>query len=292
MSDINAAASGQFTLGDISVNRLGFGAMRIVGDGVWGEPTDREEVLRTLRRVPELGVNFIDTADSYGPNISERLIREALHPYDGLLIATKGGFPRQGPNRWAAVGRPEYLRQAVLISMRDLNVERIDLWQLHRVDPKVPEDEQFGVIADMRREGLIRHVGLSEVNIDQIKTARRFFPVVSVQNKFNLTDRTHEAVLDYCSTEGIGFIPWAPLSRGNLAKPGSLLDTLTKQSGHSPSQIALAWMLQRSPVMLPIPGTGKVRHLEQNVAASSVRLSAEEFAQLDQEGRAASSRPR
>ncbi|AOO59866.1 oxidoreductase (plasmid) [Raoultella ornithinolytica] len=287
MTDINAAASGQFTLGDIRINRLGYGAMRIVGEGIWGPPADKKACLETLRRLPELGVNFIDTADSYGPDISEELIREALSPFDGLLIATKGGFTRHGPNVWKPVGRPEYLRQTVLMSLRKLGLEQIGLWQLHRVDPLVPEDEQFGVIAEMQKEGLIRHVGLSEVSIDQIKKAQRYFSVVSVQNMFNLVTRTHEGVLDYCSENNIGFIPWFPLGAGDLAKPGSLLDKLSREKNCSPSQIALAWVLKRSPVLLPIPGTGKVKHLEENVAAASVQLTDEEFKLLDRLGREA-----
>lgn len=291
MSNINAAASGQFTIGDIPINRLGYGAMRIVGNGIWGPPADRDEVLRTLRRLPEVGVNFIDTADSYGPDISEELIRDALYPYDGLLIATKGGFVRHGENRWAPVGRPEYLRHAVLLSMRRLNVERIDLWQLHRIDPKVPQDEQFDAIREMQQEGLIHHVGLSEVGIDEIKAAQRFFPVVTVQNMFNLVTRRYEEVLDYCEAQGIGFIPWFPLGAGDLAKPGSLLDNLSRQTGYSPSQIALAWVLQRSQVLLPIPGTGKVKHLDENVAAANLHLSESDFADLDAQGHAAPETP-
>lgn len=291
MTTINAAASGQFTLGDITVNRLGYGAMRIVGEGIWGEPADKQSCLETLRRLPEIGVNFIDTADSYGPDVSEELIREALHPYDDLLIATKGGFTRHGPNIWKPVGRPEYLRQTVLMSLRKLGVEQIGLWQLHRVDPLVPADEQFGVIAEMQKEGLIKHVGLSEVNIEQIKVAQRHFPVVSVQNMFNLVTRTHEDVLDYCTEHKIGFIPWFPLGAGDLAKPGSLLDTLSKEKGYSPSQIALAWVLKRSPVLLPIPGTSKIRHLEENVAAANVELTEDEFRLLDQLGREAPETP-
>lgn len=287
MSDISAAASGSFTLGDIKIHRLGFGAMRIVGKGVWGEPADRRESLAVLRKLPELGVNFIDTADSYGPFVCEDLIAEALYPYDGLLIATKGGLTRHGPDIWAPVGRPEYLRQCVLMSLRRLKIDRIDLWQLHRVDPKVPRDEQFGVIADMQKEGLIRHAGLSEVSIDDIKAAAKFFNVVSVQNRYNLVDRASEDVLDYCEKAGIGFIPWFPLAAGRLARPGSLLDAIARHKGATTSQVALAWTLRRSPVMLPIPGTGSVSHVEENVAAAAIRLSDEEFAGLDQAGRAA-----
>jgi aryl-alcohol dehydrogenase-like predicted oxidoreductase len=288
MSTINAAASGQFSVGgDIAVNRLGFGAMRITGSGIWGEPADREEALRTLRRAPELGVNFIDTADSYGPHVSELLIREALHPYKGLLIATKGGLERPGPSNWVSNGQPEYLRSCVAGSLKRLDVERIDLWQLHRIDPKVPRAEQLGVIATMQKEGLIRHVGLSNVSVDDIKAAQKVFQVATVQNLYNLAERGSEAVLDYCEAEGIGFIPWFPLAAGKLAQPGSLLDALAKKKQATPSQIALAWVLKRSPVMLPIPGTGKVKHLEENVAAASIMLSDEEFRALDEAARKA-----
>lgn len=277
----NAAKSGTFKIGgDLAVHRLGFGAMRIVGKGVWGEPEDRDEALRTLRRVPGLGINLIDTADSYGPEISERLIREALHPYKGLVIATKGGLLRPAPDVWEMCGRPDYLRQQVFISMRRLGVERIDLWQLHRVDPSVPRDEQFSAIAAMQKEGLIRHVGLSEVNVEQIEAAQKHFKVATVQNLFNLTNRSSNAVVDHCTAHGIGFIPWFPLAAGNLAKPGSALDTIAHRHGAGPSQIALAWLLKRSPVMLPIPGTGKVKHLEENVAAVDITLSDAEFAEL------------
>lgn len=287
MSDPNAAASGQFVLGDITINRLGFGAMRVTGKGVWGEPADRAASLATLRRLPELGVNFIDTADSYGPSVSESLIAEALFPYDGLLIATKGGLTRHGPDIWAPLGRPEYLRQCVLMSLRRLKVDRIDLWQLHRIDSKVPRDEQFGVIRDMQKEGLIRHVGLSEVGVEDIRAAQKFFPVVSVQNRYNLVDRASEDVLEHCAKAGIGFIPWFPLAAGSLAKPGSILDAIAKKKGASPSQIALAWVLKRSPVMLPIPGTGSVKHLEENVAAARITLTDDEFRTLDEQGKAA-----
>jgi aryl-alcohol dehydrogenase-like predicted oxidoreductase len=273
---------------DLTVNRLGFGAMRITGKGVWGEPADRDEALRVLRRLPELGVDFVDTADSYGPYVSEDLIREALHPYDGI-VATKGGFTRHGPDIWKAVGRPEYLRQCVLMSMRRLGVERIDLWQLHRIDGKVSRDEQFGVIADMQREGLIRHVGLSEVSVSDIEGARKYFPVVSVQNMYNLVSRKHEAVLDFCEREGIAFIPWFPLGAGKLASEGTVLDRVARRLGATPAQVALAWVLKRSPVMLPIPGTSRVKHLEENVAAATLELTDEEFTELDQVGREESS---
>ena len=270
---------------DLTVNRLGFGAMRITGKGVWGEPTDRDEALRVLRRLPELGIDFIDTADSYGPYVSEDLIREALHPYGKIIVATKGGFTRHGPDIWKAVGRPEYLRQCVLMSMRRLGVERIDLWQLHRIDSKVSRDEQFGVIADMQREGLIRHVGLSEVSVSDVEDAQKYFPVVSVQNSYNIVSRKHEAVLDYCEREGIAFIPWFPLGAGKLAREGSVLDRVAKRLGATPAQVALAWVLKRSPAMLPIPGTSCVAHLEENVAAATLELTDEEFSELDRVGR-------
>jgi aryl-alcohol dehydrogenase-like predicted oxidoreductase len=291
MTTISAASAGTVTLGgDLTVNRLGFGAMRITGKGIWGEPADRAECLRVLRRLPELGVDFIDTADSYGPFVSEALIREALHPYRGMVIATKAGLTRQGPDIWRPVGRPEYLRQCVLMSLRRLGVERIDLWQLHRIDNKVPRDEQFGVIADMQREGLIRHVGLSEVNVEEIEAARKFFPVVSVQNLFNLVTRKYEDVLDFCEGEGIAFIAWYPLAAGGLAKEGSALSEVARRAGATPAQAALAWVLKRSPVMLPIPGTSKVKHLEENVAAAGLELTDEEFRRLDELGREESKR--
>ena len=286
---INAAASGTFRIGgDLEVNRLGFGAMRITGNGIWGDPEDPKEARRTVARVPELGINFIDTADSYGPFVSEDILAEVLSPYKrGLVIATKGGLTRHGPNSWPALGRPEYLKQCVLMSLRRLKLERIDLWQLHRIDPKVPRDEQFGAIAEMQREGLIRHVGLSEVSVEEVQAAGRFFKVATVQNLYNLVNRQSEAVLDHCEKNGIGFIPWYPLAGGPLAKEGGALDTLAKKLGATPSQIALAWVLQRSPVMLPIPGTGKVKHLEENTAAVSVKLGDEDFRALDTQGQEA-----
>ncbi|MDP1639599.1 MAG: aldo/keto reductase [Hyphomicrobium sp.] len=281
MTIANAEKSGSFKIGgDLAVHRLGFGAMRIVGKGVWGEPEAREEALRTLRRVPELGINLIDTADSYGPEISERLIREALHPYKGLVIATKGGLLRPGPDVWIPCGKPDYLRQQVFVSMRRLGVERIDVWQLHRIDPGVPRAEQFDAIAAMQKEGLIRHIGLSEVSVEQITAAQKHFKVATVQNLFNLTNRSSDAVVNHCEKHGIGFIPWFPLAAGALAKSGSALDTIAHDHSVGPSQIALAWLLKRSPVMLPIPGTGKVKHLEENVAAVNITLSDAEFAQL------------
>jgi pyridoxine 4-dehydrogenase len=287
MSDLNAAASGRFKIGgEIEINRLGFGAMRITGAGIWGEPADRAESLKTLRRLPELGVNFIDTADSYGPDVSEQLIREALHPYPGLLIATKAGQSRTGPNVWVPLGRPEYLIQEAHKSCRRLGVEQIGLWQLHRVDPKVPRDEQFGAIRKLLDDGVIRHAGLSQVSVDDIQAASKFFKVATVQNRYNLIDRSSEEQLDYCAANGIGFIPWYPLAAGNLAKPGSILDSIAKNHNAAPSQIALAWVLKRSPVMLPIPGTSKVKHLEENVAAVNITLSDAEFADLDREGKA------
>jgi aryl-alcohol dehydrogenase-like predicted oxidoreductase len=287
MSNVSAKASGSFKIGDIAVNRLGFGAMQLPGKGIWDEPINRVECLRTLRRLPELEVDFIDTADSYGPEVSENLIREALHPYSGMLIATKGGLTRHGPDIWAPVGRPEYLRQCVLMSLRRLGLEQIDLWQLHRIDPKVPQQEQFDVIRDMQKEGLIRHVGLSQVSVAEIEAAQKTLKIVTVQNRYNLIDRSSEDVLDHCTANGIGFIPWFPLAGGPLAKPGGLLDQVAKQHGATPSQVALAWVLKRSPVMLPIPGTSKVAHLEENVAAAAIVLSDDEFHALDEQGRKA-----
>jgi aryl-alcohol dehydrogenase-like predicted oxidoreductase len=287
MASLSAKASGTFMLGgDIPIYRLGFGAMRITGRGIWGEPEDRDEAVRVLRRLPELDINFIDTADSYGPHVSEDLLREVLHPYPaGMIIATKGGLTRHGPDIWRPVGHPDYLRQCVMMSLRRLGVERIDLWQLHRIDSKTDREAQFKVIAAMQRQGLIRHVGLSEVSISEIEAARKHFPVVSVQNLYNLVTRQSEDVLDYCERENIGFIPWFPLAAGDLARPGTLLDSIAQKLGATPSQVALAWVLKRSPVMLPIPGTGKLKHLEENVAAASITLSDEDFHALDELGR-------
>jgi pyridoxine 4-dehydrogenase len=290
MASPNAIKSGQFRIGgDIPINRLGFGAMRITGRGIWGEPADQAEAIRTLKRLPALGVNFIDTADAYGPDVSERLIREALHPYGDLLVATKGGLARTGPDQWIPLGRPEYLIQQAHKSRSQLGVEQIGLWQLHRIDPKVPRDEQFGAIESLLRDGVIRHAGLSEVSVAEIEAASRFFKVATVQNRYNLVTRGSEDVLLYCEQHDIGFIPWFPLAAGDLARPGSLLDTVARRHGATPSQVALAWVLKRSPVMLPIPGTSKVSHLEENVAAVNVELSDEEFAALDREGRARTS---
>ncbi len=283
---MTAEKSGTFRIGgDLAVNRLGYGAMRVTGKGIWGEPEDREECLRTLRRLRELGVNFIDTADAYGPNISEELIKEALHPYGDIVVATKGGNTRTGPQQWVQVGRPEYLIQQAYTSSWRLGVERIDLWQLHRIDAKVPREEQFDAIKQLLDKGVIRHAGLSEVSIEEIEAAQKYFPVSTVQNRYNLVDRGSEDVLDYCEKNNIGFIPWFPLAAGELARPGSVLDDIAKKHDAAPSQIALAWVLKRSPVMLPIPGTSKVAHLEENVAAAEIELSDEDFAALDREGK-------
>lgn len=282
----SAAKSGTFTIGGkAKVHRLGFGAMRVTGDGVWGPPQDKAEAIATLRRVPELGVDFIDTADAYGPEISEDLLREALHPYDGLLIATKGGLTRTGPNRWTPKGDPDYLIGAAKKSRERLKVNTIALWQLHTIDPKVPQGEQFDAVRSLLDDGVIAQAGLSNVSVKEIEAARKVFAVATVQNQYNLVTRGSEDVLDYCEKHGIGFIPWYPLAAGDLAGPGSLLDTVAKKHKATPAQIALAWVLKRSPVMLPIPGTGKVRHLEENVAAAEIVLSNEDFAALDKEGR-------
>jgi aryl-alcohol dehydrogenase-like predicted oxidoreductase len=281
VSSINASASGQFTIGDITINRLGYGAMRITGRGVWGPPSDRNAALATLRRLPDLGVNFIDTADSYGPNVSEELIREALHPYPGLLIATKAGLTRSGPDEWTPNGHPAYLIAQAKGSLKRLGVERIDLWQLHRIDSGVPRDEQFGAVRQLLDEGIILHAGLSEVSVAEIEAARRVFPVVTVQNRYNLVDRNSEDVLAYCTANKIGFIPWFPLAAGKLTRPGGVVDRIAKAHDATPGQIALAWLLEQSPVMLPIPGTLRVAHLEENVAAAALALSSEEIGELD-----------
>ncbi len=285
MSDTTTARpidqSGTFDLGDLTVHRLGYGAMQITGSGVWGEPADRGECIRVLRRAVELGVDLIDTADSYGPYVSEELIREALHPYaDGLVIATKAGLVRTGPGDWYPVGRPEYLRQECELSLRRLGLERIDLFQLHRIDPKVPAEEQFGLLADLVSEGKVRHVGLSQVSVEEIEAARAVVPVVSVQNLYNLTDRSSEDVLDHCEAEGLGFIPWFPIASGKLSEPGGPVAAIAEETGASASQVALSWLLHRSPVMLPIPGTSSVAHLEENCGAALVPLSEKQLSQL------------
>jgi aryl-alcohol dehydrogenase-like predicted oxidoreductase len=274
-------ASGTFSIGDLEVRRLGFGSMRLTGRGIWGQPTDRAECLRVLRRAVELGVNLIDTADSYGPYVAEDLIREALHPYPAdLVVATKAGLVRTGPDEWHPVGRPEYLRQEAEMSLRRLGLERIPLFQLHRIDPAVPAAEQFGLLSDLVAEGKVAHVGLSEVGVDDIEAARAVLPVVTVQNLYNLTERKSEAVLEHCEAEGIGFIPWFPIASGELARPGGPVDDIVRATGATPSQVALAWLLARSPVMLPIPGTSSVGHLEENCAAAGVELSDEQVASL------------
>jgi pyridoxine 4-dehydrogenase len=285
-SPISAALSGTFKIGgERSVSRLGFGTMQLTGPGIWGPPVNPAEALRTLKRLPELGVNFIDTADSYGPNIAEELVRAALHPYGDTVIATKAGLARTGPNQWVPLGRPEYLIQQAHTSCRKLGVEQIDLWQLHRIDPEVPRDEQFDAVKGLLDSGVIRYAGLSEVSVADIEAASKVFKVATVQNRFNLVDRASESVLDYCAAHGIGFIPWFPLASGNLSKHGSLLDGIAKRHHAVPSQIALAWILRRSSVMLPIPGTSKLPHLEENVAAAAVELSDADFAALDSGGR-------
>jgi len=285
-SAFNASASGTFTVGgDIAVHRLGYGAMRLTGRGIWGMPSDPVEAIALLKRLPELGINFIDTADAYGPFVNEDLIAEALYPYAGMLIATKGGLLRDGPDMWRPCGKPDYLRGCVESSVRRLKIERIDLWQLHRIDPAVPAEQQFAEIAKMQAEGLIRHVGLSEVSVAEIKAASKHFTVATVQNRYNLVDRGSEAVVDYCTAHGIGFIPWYPLAAGDLAKPGSPLASIATAHKASPSQVALAWVLRRSPVMVPIPGTSKIAHLEENLAAVGITLSEADMAALNALGR-------
>lgn len=268
----------------MTVNRMGFGAMRITGEGIWGEPRDHDESIRVLRHAIDLGINFIDTADAYGPEVSERLIAEALHPYPkDLVIATKGGLTRQGPNKWVPVGRPEYLVQCVEMSLRRLKLERIDLWQLHRIDPKVAVEESLGAIKELQKQGKVRHVGLSEVKPAEIEQARKTIGIVSVQNQFNIGDRKHDDTVEYCAKHHLGFIPWFPVAAGKLAKPGGPLDKAATQHGATVSQLALAWLLHHSAVMLPIPGTSSVKHLEENTAAAGVRLSGREWAALEAE---------
>jgi pyridoxine 4-dehydrogenase len=280
-----AQASGTFTLGgDLTVNRLGFGAMRLTGKGVWGPPADKEECVRVLRRAVELGVNFIDTADSYGPYISEKLIRKALHPYDGLVIATKAGLLRTGPDVWIPLGNPSYLRQEVEMSLRRLGVDTIDLFQLHRIDPNFPLADQVGELLTFKNEGKIRHIGLSEIDVDQLKAAQQITEIVSVQNMYNLSARGSEPLLDFATGQGVAFIPWFPLASGPLAAADGPLQRIAANHDASPSQLALAWLLKRSPVVLPIPGTSKVAHLEENVAAAGITLTDDEFETLSAAG--------
>ena len=289
MRDIQTAkpvqASGTFELAGKTIHRLGFGAMRLTGSGIWGPPRDHDEAIRVLRHALELGVDLIDTADSYGPFVSEELIREALHPYPAqLLIATKAGLVRTGPDQWLPLGRPEYLRQEVEMSLRRLGVERLDLFQLHRIDPLVRREEQFELLADLKREGKVAAVGLSEVSVDEIRAAREVVEIVSVQNQYNLVTRQSEPVLDYCETEGIAFIPWFPVAAGELARPGGPVETVATATGATPAQVSLAWLLRRSPVILPIPGTSSVRHLEENCAAPNLHLTDEQFRLLSAAG--------
>jgi len=284
---VNARSSGSFRLGgDLVIYRMGFGAMRITGKGIWGDPPDTESVRKLLKRAVELEINFIDTADSYGPEVSENLIAEALHPYPKeLVIATKGGLTRQGPNKWAPVGRPEYLRQCVEMSLRRLKLERIDLYQLHRIDPKVPVEETLGALKDMQDAGKIRHIGLSEVTTSEIEQAAKVVPIVSVQNRYNFTDRDSDGVVDYCGQHGLGFIPWFPVAAGELAKPGGVFDAAAKRHKATVAQLSLAWLLHRSPAILPIPGTSSIEHLEENVNSAAVMLSEEEWRELENSAR-------
>ncbi|WP_137150804.1 aldo/keto reductase [Devosia sp. FKR38] len=287
MTTLDAALSGQFAIGgDLTVNRLGFGAMRITGKGIWGPPEDLEGAKAVLRRLPELNVDFIDTAESYGPYISEELIGEVLAPYGkGTIVATKSGLTRTGPDEWHQVGRPEFLRQGVMTSLRRLKLDVLDLWQLHRIDGQTDRTAQFEAIAQFKADGLIRHAGLSQVSVADIKEAQKYFPVTTVQNLYNFANRQSEDVLDYCEANGIGFIPWFPLAGGELVSGHADARAIAEKHNASPSQIALAWLLKRSPVMLPIPGTGKVKHLEDNVAAAAITLSDADFATLDRIGR-------
>jgi aryl-alcohol dehydrogenase-like predicted oxidoreductase len=278
-----AKKAGEFLIGhDLRVVRLGFGAMRITGEGVWGEPANRPEAIRVLRRAVELGINFIDTADSYGPYVSEEIIAEALHPYPkGLVIATKGGFDRPGPYKWIENGKPEHLRSACEGSLRRLRLDRIDLYQLHRIDPEVPAEDQLGTLKDLQAQGKIKHIGLSEVSVKQIQHARTIVPVVSVQNRYSITDRGSEDVLEYCEKEKMGFIPWYPLAAGRVSGPESPIGRLAAQWKATPSQLALAWLLLRSPVILPIPGTSKVEHLEENIASVEIKIDTSKMQELD-----------
>jgi pyridoxine 4-dehydrogenase len=283
MTTLQTEATGTFALGeDLNINRLGYGAMRLTGPGIWGEPKDRDEARKVLQRAVELGVNFIDTADAYGPEVSEEIIAEALYPYpEGLVIATKGGFARSGPNKWEMVGRPEYLRQCVEMSLRRLKLERIDLYQLHRIDPQVPVEESLGALKDMQKAGKIRHIGLSEVSSAEIDQAGKTVKIVSVQNQYNLSDRQHEKVLQYCGRHNLAFIPWFPVAAGKLAKPGGPLDKIAKQHNATVAQISLAWLLHHSPVLIPIPGTSSVKHLEENMGAAKLQLSSEEWKTIE-----------
>src|SRR3954462_4602465 len=277
-----ATSSGTFKIGgDLEVTRLGYGAMRITGEGIWGPPPDHDAAIAVLKRLPELGIDFIDTADSYGPYVSEDLIREALHPYDGVTVATKAGLTRHGPNIWAPVGRAEYLRQCCLMSLRRFGVDTIDLWQLHRIDAEVPREEQFGVMKELQDEGKVRHLGLSEVSVEEIKAAQEGFEVTTVQNLYTLSPRQSEDVLDYCTEQGIGFIPWFPLAAGRLAEPGGPVAEAAERHDATPGQVALAWLLAKSPVVLPIPGTGSVEHLEENAAAAGLELDADELEAIE-----------
>jgi len=280
------AGSGTFKIGAKTVHRLGYGAMRITGKGIWGMPKDLNESLLVLKRAVELGVDFIDTANSYGPYVSEELIYQALHPYPkNLLIATKAGLVRTGPDQWHPVGRPEYLRQECEMSLRRLHVDRIDLFQLHRIDPKVPADEQFGVLRDLQKEGKVDALGLSEVSVAEIQAAQKVFTVATVQNLYNLTNRKSEDVLDFCTKNNIGFIPWFPIASGALAQPGGVVDRVAKADQATASQVALAWLLKRSPVVLPIPGTSSLKHVEENCGAAGVKLTDQQFVELDAAGK-------
>jgi pyridoxine 4-dehydrogenase len=283
MTTLQTETTGTFALGgNLTINRLGYGAMRLTGPGIWGEPKDRDEARKVLQRAVELGVNFIDTADAYGPEVSEEIIAEALSPYpEGLVIATKGGFARSGPNKWEMVGRPEYLRQCVEMSLRRLKLERIELYQLHRIDPKVPVEESLGALKDMQRAGKIRHIGLSEVSPAEIDQAGKSVKIVSVQNQYNLSDRKHEKALQYCEQHNLAFIPWFPVAAGKLAQAGGPLDQIAKQHNATVAQISLAWLLHHSPVLIPIPGTSSVKHLEENMAAARLQLSAEEWKAIE-----------
>jgi aryl-alcohol dehydrogenase-like predicted oxidoreductase len=274
--------------GDLTIHRLGFGAMRITGPGIWGEPKDADACRKVLRRAVELGVDFIDTADSYGPEVSERLIGEALAPYaKGLVVATKAGLTRQGPDQWLPVARPEYLQQEVEMSLRRLKLEALPLWQLHRIDPKVPVEESLEPIKKLQKQGKIRHVGLSEVKVPDIEQVRKFMPIVSVQNRYNIGDREHEDVLQYCEKHNLAFIPWFPVAAGKLTRPGGALDKAAKKHGATLSQLSIAWLLNHSPVMLPIPGTSSVAHLEENLKAAEISLSSSEWAEVEGTAKAA-----